>query len=160
MKRINPLTGHLFKQGDTREDGLVFWSYVNTQTKADGMVREQWYAPAVFHRLRIKNILRLGKARAQREGLPFNVTLEHLLSIYPKNNTCPVLGVEMIWGSEDRSTSPSLDKIIPSLGYLIGNVCWISQKANQLKNDATLEQLEALVSYVRFHKENHFREAA
>jgi hypothetical protein len=52
---------------------------------------------------------------------------------------------------QDKPTdnSPSLDKIIPSLGYVRGNVQVISQRANSIKRDATLAELELLVQNMR-----------
>lgn len=44
-----------------------------------------------------------------------------------------------------RPASPSLDKIIPSLGYVPGNVRIISARANLLKNDATVDELRAIL---------------
>jgi hypothetical protein len=45
--------------------------------------------------------------------------------------------------------SPSLDKIIPSKGYIKGNVWVISNRANTLKNDASLQELELLVENLK-----------
>ena len=36
--------------------------------------------------------------------------------------------------------SPSLDRIVPELGYVKGNIRVISNRANHLKSDATLEE--------------------
>ena len=41
--------------------------------------------------------------------------------------------------------SPSLDRIRLELGYVKGNVRVISGRANLLKNDATIEELEAVL---------------
>jgi hypothetical protein len=46
------------------------------------------------------------------------------------------------------SCSPSLDRIVPELGYVKGNVRVISDRANRIKRDATLEELRAIVKYV------------
>lgn len=55
------------------------------------------------------------------------------------------------WG-QSKSTpafnSPSVDKIIPQLGYVKGNVQIISNRANIMKNDATLEDVKALLKYM------------
>lgn len=49
--------------------------------------------------------------------------------------------------------SPSLDKIVPELGYVKGNIVVVSLRANQIKSDATIEELQAVAKfYNRFHK--------
>lgn len=40
--------------------------------------------------------------------------------------------------------SPSLDKIIPSLGYAKGNIWVISYRANTIKNNCTFEEIQKL----------------
>lgn len=45
--------------------------------------------------------------------------------------------------------SPSIDEIIPGKGYVRGNIMIISWKANRLKNNARLEDLEKIVNYIR-----------
>ena len=75
---------------------------------------------------------------------------------YPK--ICPVLGVELIWDTKERSTrvdnSPSLDRINPKLGYIKGNVMIMSNLANQMKSNATPEQLKQFSRYFLFEKNN------
>jgi hypothetical protein len=44
---------------------------------------------------------------------------------------------------------PSLDRIRPERGYTKGNIWVISNRANTLKNNATLEELELLVKNLR-----------
>lgn len=90
------------------------------------------------------------RARARNKGLPFELTLEDL-GEYPK--TCPLLGIPMyrepaVANQGCRGSTPhapSLDRIIPELGYVKGNVWFISQKANTIKQDATLAELKTLV---------------
>lgn len=76
--------------------------------------------------------------------MPFSIAVEDIS--VPK--CCPVLGFEMSFGGMDeRATSPSIDRIIPELGYVKGNIMVISQKANRMKNDATLDELRSLVAF-------------
>ncbi|MHB8563307.1 MAG: hypothetical protein ACYDDA_05035 [Acidiferrobacteraceae bacterium] len=65
--------------------------------------------------------------------------------IIPK--TCPLLGIalERKPGVQAGST-PSLDRIDSSLGYVKGNVWVISWRANHIKTDASLEELKQLVA--------------
>jgi hypothetical protein len=62
---------------------------------------------------------------------------------------CPVLGIA-INANHGRQgyfpDSPSLDRIVPSRGYTKGNVRVISQRANQLKSDATLAELRLVLA--------------
>jgi hypothetical protein len=46
-------------------------------------------------------------------------------------------------------SSPSLDKIIPSRGYVKGNVMVVSSKANLMKSDASVTELRDFSRWVR-----------
>lgn len=84
------------------------------------------------------------KRRARKNGTVFDLTIFDIPDI-PKN--CPVFGIKLqpnnIAGPLD--TSPSIDRIIPELGYIKGNIRIISNRANRLRADATLEELMYLV---------------
>lgn len=47
---------------------------------------------------------------------------------------------------KQHAASPSLDRIIPTLGYVPGNVWVISHRANELKRDATLQEIQMLAA--------------
>ena len=88
------------------------------------------------------------RARAKRDGVAFSITDKDIK--IPK--LCPALGLtlEIVWGVQGGgAASPSLDRIIPELGYVPGNVQVISNRANRIKYNATLEELEAVTDYVR-----------
>jgi len=101
---------------------------------------------------KLKQTLKASKNRAKAKGLEHTLTLDDLKELYPADNKCPVFGFELSWGNPKWS-SPSLDRIDSSKGYTYDNCQVISNKANRLKNDATLEDLELLVNYL---KENGF----
>lgn len=68
--------------------------------------------------------------------------------------TCPALGIRLIAGSSG-SRSPTLDRIIPSLGYTKGNVVVISALANAIKSSGTpLEILKVAKFYLKLLKES------
>lgn len=55
---------------------------------------------------------------------------------------CPLLGIAVFSGKGKMSnSSPTLDRIVPSKGYVQGNVWVISQLANRMKSDLTVAQL-------------------
>ena len=81
------------------------------------------------------------KRRAVKRGLEFTISLEDLPDI-PKY--CPLLGLEINIKSEELSHHPSIDRKDSNLGYVPGNVWFISQRANMLKNNATGNELLCL----------------
>ena len=79
------------------------------------------------------------KDRATKYGLDFNIEESDI--VIP--DMCPILEVPFEWGVKGNyEYSPSLDKIDPTKGYVKGNVCVISKKANSMKNSATYEELK------------------
>lgn len=88
--------------------------------------------------------------RAAGKGVPFGISVK-AVSIPAK---CPVLGIPILLGERRSENSPSLDRIVPDLGYVAGNVRVISDKANRLKGDRNLEQLrEKAISSQSFRDE-------
>lgn len=88
------------------------------------------------------------KFRAKQKSIPFTLTLSEMPNIPER---CPVFGFELEKGGNGRGLrdrSPSLDKIIPSLGYVAGNVQIISGKANKMKANATTEEIGKLYHYM------------
>lgn len=95
-----------------------------------------------------RDILYAAKGRAKKLGIPFCLTVEDIY--IPK--ACPILGIPLEVGSGTfLDGSPSIDRIVPHLGYVKSNVTVISRRANSIKTDATLDELEAVTNYVRHH---------
>lgn len=91
-------------------------------------------------------MLQNARYRAKKLGLPFNLTIDDI--VIPE--VCPILGLALkISDTHVAANSPSLDKIIPQLGYVKNNIIVISHKANTMKNNATLEELEKLVEWLK-----------
>ena len=91
------------------------------------------------------------KWRAKRDGLEFNLTAEDI--VVPL--TCPLLDIPLVLHYYSKFTkggdpaAPSLDRLDPEKGYVKGNVAVISYRANSLKRDASLSELESLVENLR-----------
>ena len=62
---------------------------------------------------------------------------------------CPALGIKMMVGTNEKGNwrSPSLDRIIPELGYVKGNVVIVSFKVNRVKNNSSLEELTKITNF-------------
>jgi hypothetical protein len=84
--------------------------------------------------------------RAHRRGISFGIEVTDV--IIPV--TCPLLEIPLVRGTKKvHPGSPTLDRKVPSLGYVKGNVWVISHRANAVKNDATLEEIELLARNLR-----------
>lgn len=90
-----------------------------------------------------RGMLMSARCRARNGGFPCTITEADI--VIPE--FCPVLGLKLVRSrGKPNPASPSLDKIVPELGYVPGNVWVISRRANMLKNDATLAELRLLVA--------------
>lgn len=95
------------------------------------------------------NITKRGGCRTK--GLIYNLDAAYLESIW--TGTCPVFGIPLdipmkqARGKGSHNTA-HLDRVNPKLGYVKGNVAWISGRANRIKYDATLEELKQLVNWM------------
>ena len=88
------------------------------------------------------------KKRAENKNIPFNINKEYVKKIWPKDNKCPALNIEFNRGVKKTiDSSPSLDRIVPELGYIKGNVQIISMLANRIMTSATPEQVMSVAKY-------------
>lgn len=89
------------------------------------------------------------KFRAKKKNLEFNLTEKDL--IIPL--VCPVFGFPLVLGNPlnklPKDSSPSVDRNDHTKGYTKDNITIMSTRANILKRDATLKELEMLVAYMR-----------
>ncbi len=94
-----------------------------------------------------KVILSKAKKRSKKKNLEFNLTLGDLINI--KNNTCPILGHEILYKSGiDNKRSASLDRIDPNKGYVPGNVKIVSYEGNSLKNRNNYHSAVKMLEYI------------
>jgi len=77
------------------------------------------------------------KRRARKENIEFNLNALYLKELYDKQNgICAITGEPIL----DIKGNLSLDKIVPSNGYVIGNVQWTNRKANMIKQDLSMDE--------------------
>lgn len=89
-----------------------------------------------------RELWRRARKRAADRGILFDLPLEDVF-IPP---ACPVLGIPLEIGGPRSPNSPSLDRIIPSRGYVSGNVRVISDLANRFKGAKSLGQLKKMAA--------------
>ena len=87
------------------------------------------------------------KIRAKKKNLAFDLDIYDCIA--PKN--CPVLGIPLKVSTKKGPTdnSPNLDRLIGSKGYTKNNVVIISNKANRIKNSATIHQLRLVANWLK-----------
>ena len=95
---------------------------------------------------RVLYLIGRAKIRAKRRGVPFSPLVDDIT--IPE--FCPVLGIKLaaVGRSRNDPAAPSLDRIIPELGYVRGNVRVISNRANSLKSNATADELIRVANWV------------
>ena len=89
-----------------------------------------------------KSILKRVKHRAKVKDLPFSITEKDI--VIP--DRCPVFKTPFKKGTPQAA---SLDRIVPDLGYVPGNIQVISTRANRIKNDATPDEIQAVANWLR-----------
>lgn len=83
--------------------------------------------------------------RAKKLNIALEITRKDI--IVPKY--CPVLGIELKQAlGRMNDASPTLDRLNPNLGYIKGNICVMSNRANRIKSDGTIEEHKKIVTFL------------
>jgi hypothetical protein len=110
-------------------------------------------------RVRAQRLRKGMSDRAIELGLPFDgttLTVEYLERRLRDNSSCECCGQPMdiefraAGRNGPRVRSPSADRIIPKLGYVLANVAILCWRCNNLKRDARPEELAVVVAWMRF----------
>ena len=83
------------------------------------------------------------KQRAKTYNRDFNLEVSDIII----GNVCPVL--KQPFGKSNTEMAPTLDRINNGYGYVKGNVRVISKKANRLKSNASIEDVEKVLDYMK-----------
>lgn len=87
------------------------------------------------------------RSRSSSLGIPFNLTPEYLESIW--TGVCPVFKHPIsLTGDRKNEFTAELDRFIPELGYVKGNVHFLSRRANRLKNNVSSKELQQLLEWM------------
>lgn len=93
----------------------------------------EWYCKKIISSL---------KNRAKTNKVPFNLTWENLYSkLKTQEFKCYYTGKYLDFTLKGTKTPhrnfPSVDRLIPSLGYTKGNIAWCTCIVNRMKSDLT-----------------------
>jgi hypothetical protein len=129
--RTSLLNGRTTSCGCVRRETTI--AFNKTKKKPEGELKKDDRRYKMFHN---------AQHRAKRKGIPFTITIDDI--VIPE--TCPLLGIPLVSTNDKRDPrNPSLDQIVPGKGYTPDNIQVISYRANVLKWDATLQELQTLV---------------
>lgn len=88
-----------------------------------------------------KYLWNAAKGRCSKNGFQFDIEVSDV--VIPE--VCPVFKTPFVRGTDQAA---SLDRINSEMGYIKGNVQVISRKANEMKSNATPEQLKQFAEWI------------
>lgn len=100
-------------------------------------------------------LFRGARRRAKNKNINFSITKEWVLNQIEKNKYCPITNEKFVIG--DKTVSPlsrTLDRKYVSEGYTKTNTILVSNVANTVKSNSTIEELKMLIFYLE--KINNF----
>lgn len=101
------------------------------------------YRKVLYKKNITKHLFNNAKLRAKKKNLDFNLNVEDI--IIPE--ICPLLHIPIIISKNKVSdNSPNLDRIDNTKGYVKGNIWIISKKANTIKNNANIQEIQLLLN--------------
>jgi len=87
--------------------------------------------------------------KKKKNGLT-DITHEYLADLMINQNyRCPVFGYKFIKIGGRNNCSATLDRIDNTKGYAVGNVMWVSWRANRLKSDMSINELKQFIHFYR-----------
>lgn len=100
---------------------------------------------AYYHKRPDVGMWSRAKKRAIKKGIAFDIEVSDI--VIPEQ--CPILGIILkVEEGSSGASSPSLDRIDPTKGYVKGNIWVISHKANTVKSDLTLQELYTVLKNI------------
>ena len=97
-------------------------------------------------------LLGSARGRAKLKKLPFDLTMEWIETVVVSH--CPITLEPLDWTRDQMvdgkpsPNSPSIDKIIPELGYVQSNCAIISHRGNSIKSNGTIDEHRRVVQYM------------
>ena len=147
-KRIDVLSGSLL-QGKTKSCGCLLKDTAAALGKAN--TEHGGYSESSSYESRVKHQALVNiKERSRRRGYESDLDIADLPEL---TDVCPVLGLKYNKGSlKDKNASPSIDRKNTNLPYLKkykNNLVFISHRANRIKSDASVEEIQKVLEYLQ-----------
>lgn len=85
--------------------------------------------------------------RCKKEGIPFDKEFMYAF-VESTPAHCACCGIELDYCGPKGDKTPSIDKVVPSHGYVQGLVNIVCLRCNRLKSDMTLDELKTIWKYI------------
>lgn len=98
-----------------------------------------------------KTLYNYAKRRARDKNIVFDISVIDIQNaLHEANWQCPILGIPLRIATKRMDpNSPSLDRINNNKGYTVDNIHIISNRANILKRDASLDEIRQLFCWMQ-----------
>lgn len=136
---VSPHGQTTYKIRGSRSQCIV--AYEMSQEKAKS---KQYAAYHSSDETRLLQIYKSRRSYATKNGIPFTISFEEIWEAF-SGGVCQVTGVPFRTDKARGLATPSLDKTIPELGYVPGNVKLVVWAFNSLKGDSSEEEAIALI---------------
>lgn len=123
-------------------------------------VREKYHVNKTNYKYRLRTLLNASRRNAKNKQVPFDIDLDYVNSLWDSQNGCCLLTKRQFDLNPQNEfvanpLAPSLDRIIPKLGYVKGNVRLIVWGLNVAINEFGLEHFLELAQDVLLNKESN-----
>ena len=127
-----------FKKNRSKRSILCRNKRLSKMTPAERIefIKKENHPTELIPQLRMK--LSKSKTRANKDGLPFTLTLDDAVNIfYYQDGKCAKSGKKLTIGIPNCGNNISFDQIIPGAGYTPENVQFLTADHNIAKNDSS-----------------------
>ena len=102
------------------------------------------------YKWRMSKLLAMAKNRTSSKSIDFNLDVDYLINLYEKANGCCAITkrpFDLTRSSKGKvnPSAPSIDRIVPSLGYIKGNIRIILYHLNVALSEFGQEEFEKLI---------------
>lgn len=140
----------LIKKYNIFDDGMVYGASAKAQSKQEAETQRLFLKRGtpedtdLYKAKRAKFIIK--KSNMKRAGIEFTINFGEIE--WPEY--CPVLGIKLdyfVKGGVPSDYSPSFDRLDSSKGYVSGNVTIMSNRANRIKSNSSVDEIKMLLEW-------------
>lgn len=133
--------------------------YIDKREAILRKMQEDRPANYILPKWRIMRLVSSAKRRARMKDVPFNISSEYLTNMWiEQKGKCCISGRDFdLLPSPERvnKNAPSLDRIIPELGYVVGNLRLVTWQINASISEYGFENFMAICQdVINFNKDN------